>query len=168
MTNWPSSVDLLGDKVGQLKTGEAIRQFIFAGNATFTVRSKKTGTRYTFKATRPDTTTEGKRPTWIKLLNGAQNETDYTFLGTVWGETSLTYNHSTKSRVRLDAPSVIALRWVLRALDKGDDKLFDQCEVWHEGRCGRCGRKLTVPTSIESGFGPECIGHLAIPLSATM
>src|ERR1019366_4832357 len=29
-------------------------------------------------------------------------------------------------------------------------------EVWHEGKCGRCGRKLTVPESIERGIGPEC------------
>lgn len=31
-----------------------------------------------------------------------------------------------------------------------------ECEVWHEGRCGRCGRKLTVPESIETGIGPDC------------
>jgi hypothetical protein len=29
-------------------------------------------------------------------------------------------------------------------------------EVWHEGRCGRCGRALTVPESVERGIGPEC------------
>jgi predicted metal-dependent hydrolase len=28
--------------------------------------------------------------------------------------------------------------------------------VHHEGKCGRCGRLLTVPSSIESGIGPEC------------
>jgi len=29
-------------------------------------------------------------------------------------------------------------------------------EIWHEGRCGRCNRKLTVPASIALGIGPEC------------
>jgi hypothetical protein len=29
-------------------------------------------------------------------------------------------------------------------------------EFWHEGKCCRCGRKLTVPASIASGIGPEC------------
>jgi hypothetical protein len=29
-------------------------------------------------------------------------------------------------------------------------------EIWHQGRCGKCGKVLTVPKSIESGFGPEC------------
>ena len=27
-----------------------------------------------------------------------------------------------------------------------------------KGKCGRCGRKLTVPSSIESGLGPHCKG----------
>ncbi len=33
-------------------------------------------------------------------------------------------------------------------------------EVRHEGSCGRCGRKLTVPASIDAGIGPECAGKL--------
>jgi len=32
--------------------------------------------------------------------------------------------------------------------------------VFHEGACGRCGRTLTVPESIASGFGPECIRYV--------
>lgn len=37
-------------------------------------------------------------------------------------------------------------------------------EVWHEGRCCRCCRVLTVPASVEMGYGPDCaedIGRLA-------
>ena len=36
-------------------------------------------------------------------------------------------------------------------------------EVWHEGRCGRCNRALTVPESIASGIGPECAKHVLGP-----
>ena len=36
-----------------------------------------------------------------------------------------------------------------------------KADGWHEGRCGRCGRKLTVPESIEAGYGPECINLVA-------
>jgi hypothetical protein len=35
-------------------------------------------------------------------------------------------------------------------------------ELWHEGRCGKCGRALTVPESIESGLGPVCESREAI------
>ena len=34
-------------------------------------------------------------------------------------------------------------------------------EVWHEGRCGKCGRKLIVPESIARGIGPEKGGTCA-------
>ena len=33
-------------------------------------------------------------------------------------------------------------------------------EIQHSGRCLRCGRKLTHPESIETGFGPECSGRV--------
>jgi hypothetical protein len=35
--------------------------------------------------------------------------------------------------------------------------LPEQTKVYHEAKCARCGR-LTVPESIESGFGPHCLG----------
>lgn len=34
--------------------------------------------------------------------------------------------------------------------------LLEELEVYHHGRCGRCGRKLTDPDSIVQGMGPEC------------
>ena len=34
---------------GQLVTWEAVRAFIFAGNARFTLRSLRTGARYTYR-----------------------------------------------------------------------------------------------------------------------
>jgi hypothetical protein len=48
---------------------------------------------------------------------------------------------------------------VLNKLKVG--KLQDFVEVWHEGTCGKCGRALTVPSSIENGLGPECIKSLS-------
>lgn len=33
-------------------------------------------------------------------------------------------------------------------------------QVWHTGRCSRCGRLLTVPESIENGIGPECANKI--------
>lgn len=32
--------------------------------------------------------------------------------------------------------------------------------IKHAGRCGRCGRILTVPESIDLGLGPECAGRV--------
>lgn len=156
---------------GTLNSKASIRQYVEAGNATVTVVSKATGKRYTLKFTRPpeegDAYKDERRPIWVKLLNGSDNVSDYVFLGTVWREDGkwvngdLRYVHSKKSSVGVDAPGCKAARWLIAALgpSKSEDVLA-QCEVWHEGRCGRCGRKLTVPSSVESGFGPECITHI--------
>lgn len=54
---------------------------------------------------------------------------------------------------------VFAWLWATR-LSTGRE-LPEQVEVWHEGRCGRCGRRLTVPESISTGFGPECVKKVA-------
>ena len=51
------------------------------------------------------------------------------------------------------APSAVAFGWVWERRQRLDAL---PCEVWHEGRCGKCGRVLTVPESLILGLGPEC------------
>lgn len=157
---------------GRLVGREAIIRYIEAGRARFTVRSKKTGTRFTFRANRPkeeqhhQRVTYGwananpkMRPIWISVLTGEDNVGAYEFLGTVWPSANgYSLRRSPKSRIGEDAPSFRAVMWLCKALNGASD--IEQAEVWHEGRCGRCGRVLTVPESVESGFGPECIGRL--------
>ena len=63
------------------------------------------------------------------------------------------------SKIGEDADSAKAWRWFDANLQAG--RVPEQLEVWHEGRCGRCGRALTVPESIERGIGPECVGIIS-------
>jgi hypothetical protein len=125
----------------------AVRTFVLAGNARFTLRSKATGTRFTFKVRQPSPT----KPHFVSLLNGSSNEDDYQFLGTIF---STGYRRGQRSSITDEAPSAKAFDWFWKRVLGG--KLSDQLEVWHEGRCCRCGRTLTVPESIASGIGPEC------------
>lgn len=129
------------------------RQFILAGNARFTLRSKLSGKRFTFKVRRPS----ADRPHFVSLLTGSDNEADYTFFGTIFGDGH--FKHSAKSSIGPEAESVKVFAWFARLLAQVTT-LPENLEVHHEGRCGRCGRALTVPESIESGFGPECINHI--------
>ena len=144
---------------GELSSREAIVKFIEAGNATCTIRSKNTGKRITFNFARPKPQDGRARPIFVNVLTGSDNNSDYTFAGTMWiNPTGYTFNLSRKATITMTAPSMLALTWLIRALNSGTDaKMLRQAEFWHEGRCGRCNRKLTVPESIESGFGPECI-----------
>jgi hypothetical protein len=125
-----------------------MKQFMLAGNATFTVRSEKTSTRFTIRVRKPNADT----PHFVSVLSGSDNEHAYAFVGTIFANG--TYSHGQRSRITPDAPAAKAARWVVERVIAGKD--LPNCELWHEGRCGRCGRKLTVPESIELGLGPEC------------
>lgn len=151
-----SQVDLFNPEMrGQLTSIDAIKTFVLAGRATITVRSRATNTRFTYRIRSPRTNNRN-RPIWfVQLLSGADNENSYQYLGNIYGDHS--YRHGRKSRITTDANSARAFNWFWSVIQSGNEALLRQAEVWHEGRCGRCGRKLTVPESIVSGFGPECI-----------
>lgn len=134
------------------QAAETALAFILAGNARFTVTSKKSGKRFTFKVRRPS----DDKPWFVSVLTGPDNEGDYTFFGTIFSDR--TFRHGRRTSISPQAPSAVAFTWLWAHLAK--DNLPEQIDIHHEGRCGRCGRTLTVPASIESGFGPECINHL--------
>jgi len=139
----------------KLASGPDALKFALAGNARLTLVSVRTGTRFTFRIKAKSVKGgEAVSPPWfVSLLNGRENETDYTFLGTIF-EDKVTYRHGRKSTVTPDAPSAKGFAWAWSFIAKAE--LPPGCEVWHEGRCGRCGRALTVPESIAMGIGPEC------------
>jgi hypothetical protein len=127
------------------------RAFMLAGNATITLVSSTTGTRFTYKIRAAD---DGD-VFFVSLLGGPDNETDYRYLGRIargvfWAGRKI----PKPGDVGPEAPSSRAFKWAWEKLTK--DLMPATLEVWHEGRCGRCNRKLTVPSSIASGLGPEC------------
>jgi hypothetical protein len=129
--------------------------FILAGNSTVTFQGANS--RFTFKITRAK---DSKFPLWfVKVLSGADNQNDFTFLGTLQNRyTQVMYVHSRKSDVSETASSVAVFKWVINRLI--NNQPHDDLGIFHEGRCGRCGRKLTVPGSIESGYGPNCAAKI--------
>jgi hypothetical protein len=126
------------------------RTFVRAGNAYLTLRSAKTGTRYTYRVRRKKE--DDRAPLFVSVLYGPNNETDYQYIGSVFD--GFTFRTTAASRLPSDATPVKAFGYFARALQH--DQIPDNLEVWHEGRCGRCGRTLTVPESIKTGLGPEC------------
>jgi hypothetical protein len=67
------------------------------------------------------------------------------------------------SRVRPGAPGFDAMAWFARVLARTP---YDQAPrdviFRHEGKCGRCGRELTHPESIDTGIGPDCAQILGL------
>lgn len=135
-----------------------VARFMFAGNALMTVVSRKTGNRLTFKFRRPKQDDAGPKPTWVSLAAG---DAEGQFLGTIWGDPGRhEIRRSAKVAVSEDAASARLLAWLVASIDGRVADPLEQAEFWHEGRCGRCGRVLTVPESIASGLGPECEGRV--------
>lgn len=56
-----------------------------------------------------------------------------------------------------DAARAFCARQLLNFL--AGSPMPDGLEAHEESRCGRCGRQLTDPVSIERGIGPECYGR---------
>ena len=126
-------------------------RFLLAGNAHATFVSLKTEARFTYKVTLADPRPGDTKapPHFVSVLTGPDA---YQYLGVIYG--SQIYTHGRKSRIAADAPSARAFAWVWQKLTAG--WVPEVLEVWHEGRCGVCGRRLTTPASLESGIGPTC------------
>jgi hypothetical protein len=155
-------------------------RFILAGKANFTLVSTKTSKRFTYKVNlvhcnkckrdwsgRKEQSCEGcpchaelgERRWFVSVLTGPNNETDYAYAGVLRvGSDGVEFNPTYRSQISNDAQSIMSLVWTLAHLRR--NATGGQVEIWHVGFCGRCGRRLTVPSSIASGFGPECIGKV--------
>lgn len=125
---------------------EALR-FILAGNAYITLRSEKTQTRYTFRIA----ASKDNQLHFVSYLNGPSNTDDYVYLGMIRGDV---FSLTRKSSATPETVVYRAFQYMWQRLVKGE--FAANLEIWHEGRCGRCGRMLTVPESIANGIGPEC------------
>lgn len=133
---------------------EALK-FITAGNSIFTFVFNKEEVRYTYKAI----SSTDQMYLSIKLLTGPDNTKHYSdiyfFNVSREGLPVLTYRINNK--VYETSQSVVLFKKVFRSLILRPDEEIYGLEIWHEGRCCRCGRTLTVPESIANGIGPECI-----------
>lgn len=119
----------------------AIKTFITAGRAVFTLESRKTGVHYTYKVER---SSDGGDTLFAKVLTAPET---YTYAGIL---TDRGVRQTKGSKIGPQAPSVKGLDWFLSHMDS------ELVVFRHEGRCGRCGRPLTTPESIDRGLGPDC------------
>lgn len=148
--------------VGMITDARAALAYMFGGKATVTLRSLSSGQRYTFKLVAPRAEKEalkaGKCDHFnVSFLFGQDNVNDYRYLGQVRGNKFSLTPASRNAGYNEQTPAYIAFQYAFSKLVADIPPADAKFEVWHEGKCGRCGRKLTVPESISTGFGPECV-----------
>jgi len=148
-------------------------KFFTAGNCTFTVKvpaefasKHNCNLHYTYKIEQSEPSDKFSNPAhFVKLLNGPDNTKDFAYLGMLnptTGEVRLTL----KSCAGDTSWAVRIVRRVLAQMFEGQGIAGITCHGWevdHMGKCGRCGRPLTVPESIECGIGPDCAEQMGIP-----
>ncbi|HET9363953.1 MAG TPA: DUF6011 domain-containing protein [Candidatus Angelobacter sp.] len=141
-------------QVHQFQTIEEAKAYALAGNATITLESLRTQTHFTYKVRAAKEEREGQGPVhFVQLLtNGSADGGEFNYLGMIQGGV---FRLTKASRAGLDAPTVKAFSFFMKLT-----QLHPELIVHHEGRCGRCGRTLTVPDSIRAGIGPECAGKM--------
>lgn len=133
--------------------GPAAASFLKAGNALFTIENTKTGNHFTFRVTKCKD--PGKNLWFVKTRNGKEDaEHNYAYIGAIFGNE---FRRTAKSRVAPDAQCLKVFDWVFRNIQN----LPEYVHFLHEGRCGRCNRTLTDPTSVAAGIGPECLKKAA-------
>lgn len=128
---------------------EKALEFFLGGNSLFTIQSKTTGTRFTYKILRSK-----NDENYFKVMTfvGTDNTKDYKQMGYIERLKSPLINPV--SAIWKTHKAFIALDHVY--LNLNVQKFMPSLEIWHEGRCCKCGRVLTVPESIARGIGPEC------------
>jgi hypothetical protein len=130
--------------------------FALAGHAKLTLSSLKTGARYTFQINQAkDRATGERQKRWfVSLLSGPDNNSDYQYVGMITEDHQFVLTKA--SRFAADSLPVRGFNFFWQ--HAGSDRMPPQMEIRHSGHCGRCGRTLTVPESIDSGIGPICMG----------
>lgn len=143
------------------------KSFILAGDATFTIEVpeafRKEKAHYTFRVQHVEANDRWPESYFVKILTGPENTSDYSYLGKLDPAAATVYT-TAKSAMDDDSYPVRLLNRTLAMIWTDQHDLYEKhgFRTHHEGKCGRCGRKLTVPESIESGIGPECakiMGH---------
>ena len=125
-----------------------VREFVFAGNSFFTLQSMKTGNTLTYKVRHQpaDKSRFGQECWFVRVRVRGKME----YLGYMKADSQLRLTR--RSIFKFNSTEALAFDWFMRKIDRIPDSLV----FWHEGSCGRCGRRLTDIQSVERGFGPEC------------
>lgn len=133
---------------------------LFAGHAIFTVDNGGEGSahkRFTFcvqrRAFKQRDGSEQVR-FFLKMLTGPDNSKDYSYLG-MYDDQDIIFRQTAKSPKNQDT-AFKAANWALWVLGHGG-QAPGKTSIIREGYCLRCGRLLTTPESVLSGYGPECI-----------
>lgn len=140
--------EYLGKK-HKIENPEDIRHFILAGHAIFTIESTRTGAWYTYKVN------SSKKDINLFFVNVLTGGDDYVYMGMIKNNI---FSLTKASKFTKDSTSFKAFDFYFRNIMAG--KIHPEINFYHLGICGKCGKPLSDPNSINRGIGPVCGGVL--------
>lgn len=146
--------------IGKIEQDKAL-QFILAGKCEFVLHSTKTGEDFKFAMTKQQTKEDENK--YIYFLN-TMHGYEKTYAGVVWFDDKaqeFKFSQGKKGQIDNKNLSIRSLIFVLNKLLK--EETVQYLDVFHVGRCGKCGKKLTTPESILTGLGPTCSKKAGVP-----
>lgn len=124
-----------------------------AGNSIFTVENNS-GEHRTFKIRKSE---DGN----IHFVSVLSSPEDYSYMGILrydqYGNFSC--KATRKSTFNSESKAMRIFNFAARVIQETQE-LPEGYDIHHEGRCCRCGRRLTTPESIKAGIGPECANKI--------
>lgn len=126
-------------------------RFMFGGMTRVSLFSKRTGTRHYYQV---HEATKNHHIYYVQYIQGYNTKKQKKlYIGTIFD-----YNRfaiTRKSQLDYGSEQVQAFSWVFTHLCAGTLPTH-LVEVAHLGLCAGCGRHLTNPDSMQTGFGPTC------------
>jgi len=129
------------------------KEFLTAGSAVFTVEN---GPHHlTYRVQVPERARSyANQMCFLAIMSGSDNEADYSYIGRFFSrDGQLKATNASKfdddSLTFRIAQNILDIIYGRKQAKRGTD-------IRHSGKCGRCGRTLTEPESLDSGIGPEC------------
>lgn len=147
---------LQGGNVAQ----EHALEFMLAGRSEFTLHSTKTGQDFRLRIDRSESRNDSN---YVYFVNDISSK-ERVYAGLLFFDSNLgefQFRQGVKGKMSEKSLLVRSLLFVLNKLERGET--VQHLEVYHVGKCGVCGKKLTDPISIATGIGPTCAKKLNIP-----
>jgi len=131
---------------------QKIKDFIFAGKAIFTIESQDSGVWYTYQMNQAK---KNENLFFVSVLRGADNLSSYSYMGLVIKEgENFKFTLTKNSKYKIDAVCVKAFSFFFTNITR--NFIHPKMNFYHMGICGKCGRVLTTPDSVDRGIGPVC------------
>lgn len=135
------------DSAHQLKGAEAISQYVMGGKGVVTLKSpSKVHKSYFFS--KPRNASNFKPDDRFIYVLDAHNE--WVYVGMLSDDVMRWTKHSAYP---LESPEFKGARYVVKMMHRD---IETPMELYHEGVCPICGKRLTNPKSIVEGIGPKC------------